>query len=176
MNLEITTRPQTHDTGHDRLAILRAADRTLIALADGTSTGPASRAAAAHTVDELARCFRSGIFPDNRRDWEMVLEAIDQVVYRDPIAGETSALVMLVHDDAVVGASVGDSLAYIVGPVGEPKPLTVHHPGGPGIGTGMARPVGFGPVVLDGKLITRRAARIRSRLPSSPSVPSRACS
>jgi serine/threonine protein phosphatase PrpC len=167
MNLEITTRPPTHDTGHDRLAILRAEDRTLIALADGKSAGPASRTAAAHTVDELARCFRSGIFPDNSRDWEMVLEAIDQVVFRDPIAGETSALVMLVHEDAVVGASVGDSLAYIVRPQGEPRLLTVHRPSAPGIGTGLARPIGFGPVVLDGKLITRRAARIGARSRSS---------
>ena len=167
MNLEISAPRPTRDTGHDRLAILRAADRTLIALADGKGAGPASRTAAAHTVDELARCFRSGIFPDNSRDWEMVLEAIDQVVFRDPMAGETSALVMLVHEDAVVGASVGDSLAYIVRPEVKPRLLTVHHSSGPAIGTGRARPVGFGPVVLDGKLITRRAARIGLRSSSS---------
>ena len=75
------------------------------------------------------------------------------------VATETSALVMLVRQGTVTGAFVGESLAYIIPPVGEAQLLT---PGGrraPGIGTGFASPRGFGPVKLDGKLITRRAAR-----------------
>jgi hypothetical protein len=160
MKLEISAsqRP-THDTSHDRLSVLRDAHRTLIALADGASSSKAAQTAAARTVGELAQCFRSGTLPEAAQDWVMLLEAIDHVVLSDPEAGETSALVMLVQQGVVVGAFVGCSLAYIVPPVGEARLLTTHQREEPRIGTGFASPVGFGPVKLDGKLITRRAAR-----------------
>jgi hypothetical protein len=102
----------------------------------------------------------------------MVLEAIDHVVLGDPDAGETSALVMLVQQGVVAGASVGDSVGYIVPPAGEPQLLTSRRRREPHIGTGLARPVGFGPVQLNGKLITRRAARFGPNdLPSSIAAP-----
>jgi serine/threonine protein phosphatase PrpC len=160
MKLEISAeeRPR-HDTSHDRLSVLRDAHRTLIALADGADSHKAAQAAAARTVNELARCFRNGALPSDPEDWVMVLEGIDHAVLADPDAGETSALVMLVQQGVVVGASVGDSLAYVVRPEGEPKLLTTRKPESSRIGSGLARPVGFGPVTLDGKLITRRASR-----------------
>ncbi len=160
MKLEIST-PQrpTHDTSHDRLSVLRDAHRTLIALADGAGSAAAAQAAAARAVNELARCFRSGVLPDNPRDWEMVLEGIDHIVLGDPAAGETNALVMLVQQGLVMGASVGDSLAYMVPPAGDAQLLTPRPRKGPRIGTGMARPIGFGPVQLEGRLITRRTGR-----------------
>ncbi|MDH3623242.1 MAG: protein phosphatase 2C domain-containing protein [Myxococcales bacterium] len=164
MKLEIDA-PQrpTRDIRHDRLLVLRDAHRTLIALADGSDSGAASQAAAALTVRELARCFRNGTLPDNSRDWEMVLQGIDLTVFKDPVAGETSALVLLVQQNVVVGASVGDSLAYTVPTVGEAQLLTARYRDEPRIGTGMAAPIGFGPVKLNGKLITRRAAEVDPR-------------
>ncbi|MGB8330242.1 MAG: protein phosphatase 2C domain-containing protein [Polyangiales bacterium] len=164
MRLEIDPLERgSHDTSHDRLSVLRDAHRTLIALADGTDSSQAAQTAAARTVDELARCFRNGALPEDPRDWVMVLEAIDHVVLSDGDSGETSALVMLVHQGVVVGASVGDSLAYIVAPVGDARLLTPRQSRQPRIGTGLASPVGFGPAPLDGKLITRRAARSAPR-------------
>jgi len=161
MKLEISaSRRPTHDTSHDRLSVLRDAHRTLIALADGADSREAAQTAAARTVNELARCFRNGALPEDRRGWVMLLEGIDQAVLGDPDAGETSALVMLVQQGVVVGASVGDSLAYVVRTVGEAQLLTTSQRKAPRIGTGLACPVGFGPVPLDGKLITRRAARV----------------
>ena len=120
MKLEINPlqRP-SHDTSHDRLCVLRDAHRTLIALADGMDSHEAAQAAAARTVAELARCFRSGVLPQDPRDWVMILEGIDHAVLADPDAGETSALVMLVQQGVVMGASVGDSLAYVVRCPGE---------------------------------------------------------
>lgn len=159
MKLEISgTRPM-HDTSHDRLSVLRDAHRTLIALADGADSSRGSQTAAARSVDELARCFRNGTLPCNPRDWAMLLEAIDSVVLSDPDAGETSALVMLVQQGVVMGASVGDSLAYTIPVTGAPRLLTTPQRRAPRIGTGIASPVGFGPVQIDGKLITRRATR-----------------
>lgn len=162
MKLEIEGTPRpTHDTSHDRLSVLRDAHRTLIALADGADSGRAAQAAAARAVSELALCFRNGALPEDPRDWSMILETIDRVVLSDPDAGETNALVMLVQRGTVVGASVGRSLAYLVPELGEPRLLTSASQSGPRIGTGIATAFGFGPVKLDGRLITRRAARFK---------------
>ena len=169
MKLEISAsqRP-THDTSHDRLSVLRDAHRTLIALADGVDSREAAQTAAARTVNELARCFRNGTLPQDPQEWVMLLEGIDHAVLSDPDAGEASALVLLVQQGVVVGASVGDSLAYVVRTVGEEQLLTTSQRKAPRIGTGLACPVGFGPVQLDGKLITRRAARVDAQqLPSA---------
>lgn len=163
MKLEISPseRP-TEDSSHDRLSVLRDGHRTLIALADGADSSREAQVAAACAVDELARCFRNGTLPEEPRDWVMILETIDRVVLSDRDAGETSALVMLVQRGVVVGASVGDSLAYLVPELGEPCLLTRRRRALPRMGTGIARPLGFGPVQIQGKLITRRAARFES--------------
>ncbi len=172
MKLEIdASRQPTHDTSHDRLSVLRDAHCTLIALADGVDASENCQVAAARAVSELARCFRNGALPENARDWEMVLEAIDHVVLGDPAAGETSTLVMLVRQGVVLGASVGASLAYVIhAETGEPQLLTPAPRRAPRIGTGLAEPVGFGPTRLDGKLVTRRARRARRGevLPATP--------
>ena len=89
----------------------------------------------------------------------MILEGIDHAVLADPDAGEASALVMLVQQGVVMGASVGDSLAYVVRAPGETQLLSGGVRKERRIGTGFATPLGFGPAQLDGKLITRRAAR-----------------
>lgn len=164
MKLEINpSQRSSHDTSHDRLCVLRDAHRTLIALADGADSHETAQTAAARTVAELARCFRNGVLPEDPRDWVMLLEGIDHAVLADPDAGEASALVMLVQQGVVVGASVGDSLAYVARAPGEAQLLSVGERNAPRIGTGLATPLGFGPVQLDGKLITRRAARIGAR-------------
>lgn len=164
MKLEIDALQRPSDnTSHDRLCVLRDAHRTLIALADGADSREAAQTAAARTVSELARCFRGGVLPEDPRDWVMILEGIDHAVLGDPDAGETSALVVLVQQGVVMGASVGDSLAYVVRPSGEAQLLSGGVRKERRIGTGLATPLGFGPVQLDGKLITRRAARIEAR-------------
>ena len=144
---------------HDRLSVLRDTRGTLIALADGVGTNAGAQIAAARTMSELARCFRNGLLHEQAEDWAMVLEGIDQIVLADPAAGETSALVMFVRDGVVVGASVGDSVAYLVSPEGESHVLNQSRRSPLAIGTGIACPVGFGPIRLDGKLVTRRAVR-----------------
>lgn len=159
MKLEITPDASHAETTHDRLSVLRDDHSTLIALADGADSGPASQAAAALTVRELARCFRAGTLPDDPRDWEMILDAIDLTVFKDPVAGETSALVLLVRHGIVLGASVGDSLAYTVSERGELDVITPSFRNSTRIGTAMASPIGFGPVPLRGRLITRRGSR-----------------
>jgi hypothetical protein len=164
MKLEISAGERiTRDTSHHRLSVLRDARATLVAIADGIGADAASHAAAALAVRELAHCFRNGVLPNNPKDWEMILEGIDFSVFKDPVAGETSALVMCIRDDVVVGAAVGDSLAYMVSSNGGARLLAGAQGSVPLVGTAMAQPIGFGPVQLDGKLITRRPGSIDAR-------------
>jgi len=164
MKLEISAGERiTRDTSHHRLSVLRDARATLVAVADGASADAASHAAAALAVRELAHCFRNGILPDDSRDWEMILEGIDFSVFKDPVAGETSTLVLCVRDDVVVGAAVGDSLAYVLSPNRGAHLLAGAQGSVPLVGTAMARPIGFGPLQVEGKLITRRAGSIAPR-------------
>ncbi|MGB5813180.1 MAG: protein phosphatase 2C domain-containing protein [Polyangiales bacterium] len=168
MKLEITTPySDTSATTHDRLSVIRDEHRTLIALADGVDSGAASQVAAALTVRELARCFRNDVLPDDPWDWEMILDGIDLTVFKDPVAGETSALVMLVQRGVVLGASVGDSLAYTVSPQGRLRVITPSFPNTTRVGSAMASPIGFGPFPLEGKLITRRGSRDDASLSGS---------
>ncbi len=164
MNLHIPT-PQrlTQDSTHDRLSVMRDEHRTLIALADGRDAARASQSAAALAVDELATCFRAGSLPNFARDWEMILEGLDHILLGDRDAGETSALVMLVENGVVVGASVGDTLAYVVSSDGDPRRLNTGSETEALLGSGIATATGFGPVSLHGRLITRRTERLGTR-------------
>lgn len=149
------------ETGHDRLTVLRSGSCTLIAIADRLA--PISSAcrdtgatvdAADRTIEELTRCFERRVIPDNSRDWEMILEGIDQTLLREPRCTEASALVMLVREGHITGASVGSIVASMLQPNGTRLPLFASSSGGAGIGSGAAAPVGFGPVPLQGRLVT----------------------
>lgn len=158
-------------TGHDRLMVLRSGSRTLIAIADRTSgVSSVGRVDAAdRTVEELARCFDTGVIPDDSHDWEMILQGIDQTLLQEPRCDEASALVMLVRRGLILGASVGGSSASMLGPGGPPVPLSASSANDPGLGSGFAVPIGFGPVPLGGRLVTQRARRpsdARSPVPS----------
>jgi hypothetical protein len=59
---------------------------------------------------------------------------------------------ILMHDEAVLGASVGDSEAWLVGEATIAR-LTNGQVHKPLLGSGRAIPVGFGPVPLAGRLI-----------------------
>ena len=148
MELAISSARPRPDTNHHRFSLLGDTHRVLIAFAEAADSCSPSRAAAARTVEELARCFRAGSLPQEPCDWAMILEAIDHVVLSDDDAGETSAFVMCAHEGFLVGASVGDSTGWVVPTVGEPKVLTRGDRNAPRIGTGLASPLGFGPVSL----------------------------
>lgn len=148
MELAISSARPRPDVNHHRFSLLGDTHRVLIAFADAADSCSPSQAAAARTVEELARCFRTGSLPQEPCDWAMILEAIDHVVLSDGTAGETSAFVMCAQQGFLVGASVGDSAGWVVPTVGEPKLLSRGNRNAPRIGTGFASPISFGPVLL----------------------------
>jgi hypothetical protein len=66
--------------------------------------------------------------------------------------GLSTAVVAEVLDGQVVGASVGDSCAWLVSS-GEVSDLTERQVRKPLLGSGAAEPVAFGPVPLRGRLL-----------------------
>ncbi len=137
--------------GQDRAMVALIGDSVLIALADGAG-GRAGGAEAADMVLEMVKGLGARTDDLARPDrWEDALRRLDADICRAPAAGETTAVLILVQPDGVVGASVGDSEAWVVGDVR--RILTQHQVRKPMLGSGQARPVGFECGRLEGTLV-----------------------
>lgn len=115
--------------------------RQLLVVADGAG-GSSGGAEAAQAVIDCVRVLHAQGAPV---DWARVLTALDLEIARMPQAGETTAVVALIQDGMVRGASVGDSGAWVVRGQ-DVSDLTEHQHRKPLLGSGVASPVSFGPV------------------------------
>ena len=94
-------------TGQDRAAVFERDRGLVIALADGaggTSNGEIAAQAVVDTVCTLAAA---------DADWSVVLRTLDGDTHRLD-GGQTTAIVLVVDDRGIRGASVGDSEAWLV--------------------------------------------------------------
>lgn len=132
--------------GQDRADIFRVANGYLFVVADGAG-GTSGGAEAAEFVVNAIR--KRAAFD---ADWAAVLGTLDLDLAANASAGETTAVVALVANGEVSGASVGDSGAWVV--VGEQiLDLTEKQARKPLLGSGQANPVSFGPVPFRGRLV-----------------------
>jgi len=129
--------------GHDRVAAFASGDRVVIALADGAGGTGRGAAAAQAVVDAAARwatADAAASIPDADA-WAARLAALDA----DPRAlagGQATAVVVAIDASGLAGASVGDSVAWLVdGAIG--ADLTAHQHRKPLLGSGRATPVPF---------------------------------
>lgn len=101
-------------TGQDRVSVVAARDRLVIALADGAGGATGGERAADAVIDAVAAA------PDGKRkapagdpDWVAVLTELEL----DPDRlgpGQTTAVIATVTRDGIRGASVGDSGAWLI--------------------------------------------------------------
>jgi serine/threonine protein phosphatase PrpC len=140
------------ENSHDRVKVVQQGRRTVIALADGAGGMSGAGEAAEQVVNSLVKAFAGDKVDATPDSCAEALAAVDQTVTSNPRAGETTGLLIVIDDDSVVGASVGDCVAWVVPPDDEPREVTVHQMRKPRIGTGRASPMGFGPTSLDGLL------------------------
>jgi serine/threonine protein phosphatase PrpC len=82
-----------------------------------------------------------------------VLTRADSLLEADPAAGETTAVVVAVAGDLLVGASCGDSGAWAVRPDGHIDNLTAGQRRKPRLGSGGAVPLPFSRSGLKGTLL-----------------------
>lgn len=136
----------------DRAEILERANGLVIVLADGAG-GTTGGAAAADAAVMWVKAFVSRAAEDELRDgacWRDLLLQIDQQV--SFAGGQTTAVVAAASPEGIVGASVGDSAAWLIGGGGR-EDLTAAQVRKPLIGSGLARPVAFQAKPFDGTLL-----------------------
>jgi PPM family protein phosphatase len=133
--------------GQDRVRVVGTSEGVVIALADGAGgTGGGAEAAQA-IVDGIAE--RAMVAREARPTWAEVIEELD----RSPRlgGGQATAIVVELGRDGVVGASAGDSQAWIVGPDGA-HVLTASQERKPLVGAGAAA-TPFGGALAEATLV-----------------------
>lgn len=134
-------------TGQDRALSMAWRGGTLLVLADG-SGGMAGGAEAAQAV--LVHI--SALGDDLSPDFVVALSELDRLLARRFDCGETTAVICCIDSGVVTGASVGDSCAWLLSEAGV-LDLTAGQVRKPLLGSGSARPILFGPVPLQGRLL-----------------------
>jgi PPM family protein phosphatase len=136
----------------DRAEVIERGAELVIVVADGAG----GRAGGARAADSVIQGVRqaTATFPrlDDPRAWCRLLSEMDQALLEDPEAGETTTVVVALSPAGIVGASVGDSGAWLVTPQGSAD-LTENQRQKPFLGTGAAIPVPFKARRLDGTLL-----------------------
>jgi len=141
-----TTEEAARGRGEDRLAVVRMADRTVFAVADGAGGVVAGATAAEAVCDAVVEQCRRGV-PRSWAEW------LTQLDHRMPRAGLAAAVVVEVrHDGGIVGASAGDCAAWMIAD-GLVTDLTASQQRKPLLGEGRAVPVDFGVDAASGMLV-----------------------
>lgn len=160
----------------DAVRVLQTPEAVAFVVADGAG-GVGGGARAARLVVEgfngvIAEMAQEDATPER---WCEFLVRLDGELLRDPDAGESTAVVAVVSDNQVVGASVGDSEAWAMGPDGTCEVLTSGQQKSR-LGSGRVHPVGFRATVInrvllaatDGLFHAAQADSIRTALLSAP--------
>jgi PPM family protein phosphatase len=103
------------EAGEDRLSVLRHEDALVVVVADGVG-GISGGAAAAELLLKLVEeaILVPGFDPDRSEAWAELLARADLALEVDPRAGETTGVVIAISEQGLVGASSGDSGAWMV--------------------------------------------------------------
>jgi len=117
--------------------------KLIVCVADGTGGISGGAKAAELFVDGVRRATLDSSFGINDpAAWIALLEALDKEIALDPLAGETTGVALVVASGMIVGASCGDSKAYLYGPSGWQE-LTSCQLRKPRLGTGQAKAKAF---------------------------------
>lgn len=130
--------------GDDRAEAIPRGTGHLLVLADGAG-GTSGGAAAADAV--LARARNLAL--NSLSDCVGFLQDLDRQLTN---VGQTTAIVMVLEDGQVFGASVGDSCAWLLSAAGVVD-LTRHQKPKPLLGSGNAAPISFGPLPRVGRVL-----------------------
>ncbi|MBK6918620.1 MAG: SpoIIE family protein phosphatase [Deltaproteobacteria bacterium] len=161
----------------DAVLVIENDAGTALVVADGAG-GIAGGARAAQLVIASFAAAMADAFgaPPTSQSWCRFLCQLDEQLARDAAAGEATAVVASIHEGVVVGASVGDSEAWLVSSA-ERRDLTAAQQKAR-LGSNRASPVGFEATVVpdsimlaatDGLFRSAPADAICSALRGSPS-------
>lgn len=132
-----------------------------MAVADGAGGTGNGGAAADHLIKGLGQLTDTAA----SEDWFSVLLKLDEEILELHPGSQTTGVVAYVNHDRVVGASVGDSSAWLISSMGEITDLTAHQRRRPLIGTGEALPVVFEEDLLGRHLLLATDGLIKYAIP-----------
>jgi serine/threonine protein phosphatase PrpC len=136
-------------TGEDRAIAVPTAGGYLVAVADGAG-GTGGGSAAAESLIALLSRLTDG---PASTDWFAELCKFDDDLAARRSGGQTTGVVAFVKGDSVIGASVGDSSAWLITPAGETTDLTARQRRRPLLGSGEALPVQFEADLQGGRVL-----------------------
>ena len=142
---------QKSNTGDDCLFALEIGSTVWFCVADGaggTGSGALASTYITQAFSELADIPEISE-PD---DFESFLRKVDLELLSQNTGGESTAVLGIVRSGMVTGASVGDSEAWLLNIEYELE-ITSHQISKPLLGSGRAKPIGFGPISLDKHLL-----------------------
>ncbi|MGO8854582.1 MAG: protein phosphatase 2C domain-containing protein [Steroidobacteraceae bacterium] len=126
-------------SGQDRAIAIPTSGGYLVALADGAG-GTGNGAVAAERLIE----FVSGLTEKAAStDWFDALCTFDDELSARPLSGQTTGIVAFVTSRHIIGASIGDSSAWLISLSGQMTDLTARQRRKPLLGSGEALPVQF---------------------------------
>lgn len=140
-------------TAADHVARIPVGTGMVLVVADGAGNSSAGTAAAAAVSAHVSSALRTERFPLlDAGSWVRLLRTCDADVLSAGHGGETTAVALYVGDGCVVGASVGDSEAWLAAS-GEVRVLTGGQFRKPLVGTGGVHPVAFSCAASKGVLL-----------------------
>jgi serine/threonine protein phosphatase PrpC len=136
----------------DRIGIFPHARGLVLAIADGAG----GLGGGAHAAESVIEGVRAALQPKNSApalpDWGKVLRALDRGLAKDPLAGQSTGVVVDLREHGLIGASVGDSGAWLVSDRGIDD-LTECQRLKPLLGSGEAEVVSFSREFVSGNLL-----------------------
>lgn len=135
------------DRDEDRAGAFGVAGARVLVVADGAGGRAGGRETALAIVNAVERGAAELARGEDPRAIAEALGALDAELARRPAGGESTCVVAVLRAGAVWGASVGDSVAWLLRPGGQ-RDLTRDQVRMPMLGSGAAIPVAFGPAPL----------------------------
>ncbi len=164
------TRNVSGGRNEDRLVVVQAGGRLMAVVADGAGgVGNAAR-----TAQDICLAAEQEMLTRRQHEvaWDSFLGALDVALSARGEGGESTAVVVEFHDGEVRGASVGDSGVWMLGKTGALE-LSGGQVRKPLIGTGLARPVPFGPRRVEGRVLLATDGLWKCAAP--PAIAAAAC-
>lgn len=138
-------------TNQDRVAVVTSNENMIIALADGAGGFGDGAFVAQFIVEKAIEAFNEHIL-SGPLECASLLARLDQLLISQGEQGESTAVILMVWNGLIHGASVGDSGALLI-QHNTVLELTEHQFRKPLIGTGQATPVAFGPTLFGGIIL-----------------------
>jgi serine/threonine protein phosphatase PrpC len=124
----------------DRAEVFYSASSLVAVVADGAGGISGGAKAATYVIDKIKEAVNSGAFvPENAANF---LSALDHEMAAAGTFGETTCVLAVFDKGKLIGASVGDSAAWIIDGL-EPHDLTAAQIRKPLLGSGRAIPIPF---------------------------------